>query len=80
MSESAVERARDDEADLALRQHVRHPVAGPGLRPCVRLDAEPEAGGEELRSVAGVADPPLHVIEPGKLGGGAVRVTDLGVR
>ena len=49
----------------------------PGFRPGVRLDAEAEAGGEELRGVAGVADPPLHVIEPEKVRGGAVRVTDL---
>src|SRR5207244_13445389 len=37
------ERARDDEADVALLQHVRGPVADPRLGPCIgrRREAEP---------------------------------------
>ena len=67
----AVERARHDEADVALPQRVRHPIALTGLRTRVRLDGEAEAGREELGRVAGVAHPPFDMVEPEELRGGA---------
>ena len=60
---AAVERARDDEPDIALREHVGDPVARAGLRTGIGLDREAEAGREELGGVAGVAHPPFDVIE-----------------
>ena len=63
-----VERAGDDEADVALRQHVRLAVAPAGLGARVGDHGEPEAGREELRGVAGVPHPPFDVVEAGEGG------------
>ena len=69
IGESAVERAGDDEADVALLEHVAGLVAHAGLGPGVGGAAEAERRHEEAGRGAGVADPELDAVPPEEVGG-----------
>ena len=56
------ERAREDEAHLALAHHVRRAVADAGLRPCVSLAMEAEGVLVVVGALLGVPDPELDVV------------------
>ena len=55
-------RRRQDEADLALLEHVGGPVAEPGLGPCVGRAREAEDALVEVRRLLCVPDPELEVV------------------
>ena len=57
------ERAGDEEADVALLEQVRLAVAPAGLGPGVGQDVEAERRHQEPGEGAGVADPPLEVVD-----------------
>ena len=56
------ERARQDEADLALAEHVRRTVPQPGLGPGVRDAREAERVLVEVRGLLRVTHPELDVV------------------
>ena len=59
-----MKRARDDEPDLVLLEHVARAVADAGLGPRVRGAAEPERLLVVVGSLLRVPDPQLDVIPP----------------
>src|SRR5205085_9639369 len=60
------ERAREDETDVALLEHVRGPVADARLRARVGRRREAEPALVEVRRLLRVPDPELDVIPAGK--------------
>ena len=56
------ERAREDEVDLALAEHVGRPVADAGLRPRVGVPVEAEGVLVVVGALLGVPDPELDVV------------------
>ena len=63
MGLSGCERAGHHEADVALLEQVADAVAAPGLGAGVGDQVEAEGGGEEPGEGAGVAHPPLEVVD-----------------
>ncbi len=57
-----VQRRREDEADVALLEHVGRAVADAGLRPRVRRARESHRVLVEVRGLLGVPDPELEVV------------------
>ena len=64
---AVVEGGGEDEAEVALLDDVGLTVGHAGLGPGVGHDLEAEGGGPEVGGVAGIADPPLEVIEAQEL-------------
>ena len=62
ISWSARERAREDEIDVTLAEHVRRAVADAGLRPRVSVAVEAEGVLVVVGALLGVADPELDVV------------------